>query len=232
MSGIIENVLEIRDRMARACAAAGRDEHSARLIAVTKFVGTARIAEALGTGLRDVGENRAQELTEKLTFFEQHGCDVHFIGQLQTNKIKYVCGIACLIHSVDRLSLAEQIQHRAAALGIVQDVLMQVNVGAEVQKGGIATDAALSLLERMAQMPNLRVRGLMCVPPALPEEQARPYFSSLRELLVRAQAMYPTLPLTELSMGMTHDFEAAIREGATMVRIGTGIFGARGANNG
>ena len=227
MSTIVENLQQVRERMEAACAAAGRSADAVRLIAVTKFVDVARIEEAVAAGVREVGENRAQELTEKLTFFEQHGCDVHFIGQLQTNKIKYVCGAVKLIHSVDRLPLAQQLQRRAASLGLVQDVLLQVNVGDEAQKGGAAVDALLPLLESVAQLPNLCVRGLMCVPPALPPEQARAYFASLRELLFTAHNRFPELPLTELSMGMTHDFEAAILVGATMVRIGTGIFGAR-----
>ena len=227
MSTIVENLQQVRERMEAACAAAGRSADAVRLIAVTKFVDVARIEEAVAAGVREVGENRAQELTEKLTFFEQHGCDVHFIGQLQTNKIKYVCGAVKLIHSVDRLPLAQQLQRRAASLGLVQDVLLQVNVGDEAQKGGAAVDALLPGAGSVAQLPNLCVRGLMCVPPALPPEQARAYFASLRELLFAAHNRFPELPLTELSMGMTHDFEAAILEGATMVRVGTGIFGAR-----
>ena len=225
---IAARLADVRARMARAGAAAGRGAEDVRLIAVTKFVEQARIAPALAAGVTDVGENRAQELTEKLTFFEQHGCTVHFIGQLQTNKIKYVCGAAARIHSVDRLPLAQQLQRRAAALGVVQDVLLQVNIGAEAQKGGVAADEALRLLDEAAVMDHLRVRGFMCVPPALPEADAvRPYFAALRGLLERAGAVHPELPLTELSMGMTHDFEAAICEGATMVRVGTGIFGPR-----
>lgn len=231
MNNIPENVAHVRDRIADACAAAGRSVDAVRLIAVTKFVDTARIGEAIASGVHDIGENRAQELTEKLTFFKQSFCSVHFIGQLQTNKIKYVCGIVELIHSVDRISLAEQLQQRAAALDIRQNVLLQVNVGDERQKGGISGDAAMDLLGRMAEMPNLSVCGFMCVPPAVPGEQARPYFCALRELLERAQMEYPSLPLNELSMGMTHDFEAAILEGATMVRVGTGIFGRRSATN-
>ena len=230
MNTIAQNVEDVRSRMLRACALAGRKPEDVRLIAVTKFVEQARIAEALETGLREVGENRAQELAEKLTFFEQHGCSVHFIGQLQTNKIKYVCGVADLIHSVDRLSLAEQLQRHAAKLGVVQNILLQVNVGDETQKGGVSMADAMQLLETVAAMPNLSVRGFMCVPPALAPEQVRPYFASMRELLSAARRAYPALPLTELSMGMTHDFEAAIAEGATMVRVGTGIFGARNRN--
>mgnify|MGYP002575978824 FL=1 len=227
MNTIAQNVEDVRSRMQRACAFAGRKVEDVRLIAVTKFVEQARIAEALETGLHEVGENRAQELTEKLTFFEQHGCSVHFIGQLQTNKIKYVCGVADLIHSVDRSALAEQLQRYAAKLGIVQNILLQINVGDEAQKGGASMAEAMQLLEKVAAMPNLSVHGFMCVPPALAPEQVRPYFASMRELLHAARKAYPSLPLAELSMGMTHDFETAIAEGATMVRVGTGIFGAR-----
>ena len=135
-----------------------------------------------------------------------------------------------MIHSVDRLSLAEQLQRHAAKLGVVQNILLQVNVGDEAQKGGVSMADAMQLLETVAAMPNLSVRGFMCVPPALAPEQVRPYFASMRELLSDARRAYPALPLTELSMGMTHDFEAAIAEGATMVRVGTGIFGARNRN--
>lgn len=230
MNTIAQNVEDIRSRMLRACDCAGRKMEDVRLIAVTKFVEQARIAEALKTGLREVGENRAQELTEKLTFFEQHGCSVHFIGQLQTNKIKYVCGVADLIHSVDRPALAEQLQRYAAKLGIVQNILLQINVGNEAQKGGVSMAESMQLLEKVAAMPSLSVHGFMCVPPALPSEQVRPYFASMRELLYAARKAYPSLPLSELSMGMTHDFETAIAEGATMVRVGTGIFGARRTN--
>jgi len=225
MNSIRDNVSRVREQIASACNRAGRSESDVRLIAVTKFVDCERISEAIAAGLTQVGENRAQELTEKLTFFKQHACCVHFIGQLQTNKIKYVCGVADIIHSVDRLPLAEQLQKRAASMGIVQDIMLQVNVGAESQKGGVDVGETLALMGAVSEMQNLRVRGLMCVPPALGTEQVRAYFAAMRNLLDKAKQSFPALPLTELSMGMTHDFETAIEEGATMVRVGTGIFG-------
>lgn len=231
MSMIADNVASVRERVQRACLDVGRSTDDVRLIGVSKFVDIERIGQALDAGILEVGENRAQELTEKLTFFKQRNCIVHFIGQLQTNKIKYICGNVDLIHSVDRLSLAKQLQQRAAKLEIVQDILMQVNIGAEEQKGGVDIESAFSLLDRLAEMKNLRVRGLMCVPPALPQAQVIGYFAAMREMLGRAQTEFSGLPLMELSMGMTHDFEAAIREGATMVRVGTGIFGARVTDN-
>ena len=227
MSSIAENVYRVRERIANACARAGRDTESVRLIAVTKFVDTARIADAVEAGITETGENRAQDFSQKLTFFKQNGCTPHFIGQLQTNKIKYVCGEAALIHSVDRLPLAESLSDRAQKLGITQDILIQVNIGAESQKGGVDVSAALELLGRVEELPGLKCRGLMCVPPVSEGDAVRPYFAAMRELLGRARTAYPSMELTELSMGMTHDYEQAILEGATMVRVGTGIFGPR-----
>ena len=227
MSGIVENVAAVRAGIAAACEKAGRDPSDVLLLGVTKYVDTERIGEALDAGITAVGENHAQELREKLTFFEQRKCDVHFIGQLQTNKIKYVCGSARLIHSVDRLPLAEQISARAARLGITQEILLQVNIGAESQKGGISRDETLSLLESVAALPALCIEGLMCVPPAMEEERVRPYFAAMRELLFAAKNAFPELPLSTLSMGMSHDYRTAVEEGATIVRVGSAIFGAR-----
>lgn len=227
MTDIAANVRLVRERIADACARAGRGEDSVRLIAVTKYVDTARIAEAIEAGITETGENRAQEFSQKLTFFKQNGCTPHFIGQLQTNKIKYVCGEAELIHSVDRLPLAEGLSARARQLGITQDILVQVNIGAESQKGGAEIAGTLDFIGQIAEMPGLHCRGLMCVPPVCEGESARPYFATMRELLMKAQGQYPALKLDILSMGMTHDYEQAILEGATMVRVGTGIFGPR-----
>lgn len=222
-----ERVLTVREEIDKACARSGRRPEEVTLIAVTKYVEEERILPAIRAGALHVGENHAQELTQKLSFYEQNHCTVHFIGQLQTNKIKYVCGKADLIHSVDRLPLAEGLQKKARSMGIVQDVLLQVNIGAEAQKGGAAEAEVLRLSEQVAGMPNLRLRGFMCVPPDLGEEGTRPYFASMRELLHTAQEAFPSLKLRELSMGMTGDYRAAVEEGATMVRVGTGIFGHR-----
>lgn len=227
MSSIRDNILAVRENIAAACARAGRSEEDVLLVAVSKYVDTDRIAEALDAGASDVGENHAQEVREKLTFFEQRGCGVHFIGQLQSNKIKYVCGRVKLIHSVDKLSLAEQIAARAERMGFVQDILLQVNIGAEQQKGGAAREEILSLIGAMANLSGVRVRGLMCVPPATEQELVRPYFADMRELLALCRKTYPNLPLDQLSMGMSHDYAIAIEEGATIVRVGSAIFGAR-----
>ena len=227
MSGIGENVAAVRAGIAAACEKAGRDPSDVLLLGVTKYVDTERIGEALDAGITAVGENHAQELREKLTFFEQRKCDVHFIGQLQTNKIKYVCGFADLIESVDRQNLAQQLQQKAQARGIVQDILIQVNIGAEDQKGGVPDEDLDSFAESLAEHPNLRLRGLMCVPPAVEAEQARAYFRKMRLHFEKLQAHRDPGIFDTLSMGMSHDFTVAIEEGATQVRVGSRIFGAR-----
>jgi len=221
-----ENVARVRERMEAACLRAGRRFDEVRLVAVSKYVDTGRMLEAVEAGVRDFGENHAQELNEKKTFFEQQGCAVHFVGQLQTNKIKYVCGCVDVIESVDRLKLAESLQSRAETLGVVQDVLLQVNIGAEQHKGGVP-DADLDVFaESLSGYGNLRVRGLMCVPPAVEAEEARPYFRRMRVLFERMRGG-GSGAFDTLSMGMSHDFAVAIEEGATEIRVGTGIFGAR-----
>lgn len=227
MSTIGDNIRIVRENIALSCARAGRSESDVLLVGVSKYVEPRRIAEALDAGITDVGENHAQEVREKLTFFEQRGCGVHFIGQLQSNKIKYLCGHVKLIQSVDRLSLAQQIAARAQKMHLVQDILLQVNIGAEQQKGGASREETLALIGAMSELSGIRVCGLMCVPPAMDQQRVRPYFADLRELLAKAQQTYPDLPLHHLSMGMSHDYGVAIEEGATIVRVGSAIFGAR-----
>ena len=227
MMSIAQNIDEVRQEMANACARAGRTPQSVQLVAVSKYQSVDRIAEAVAAGVTIFGENHAQELTEKKTFFEQHGCGVHFIGQLQTNKIKYVCGFADLIESVDRQNLAAQLQQKACARGIVQDVLIQVNIGAEDQKGGVPDEDLDSFAESLVQYANLRLRGLMCVPPAVEAEQARVYFRKMRAYFDRLSDRWSANGFDTLSMGMSHDFVVAIEEGATQVRVGSRIFGAR-----
>ena len=227
MTDIAQNIADVRGEIADACARSNRARESVSLVAVSKYQSVERIAEALYAGVTAFGENHAQELNEKKTFFEQHGCTVHFIGQLQTNKIKYVCGFADLIESVDRQNLAGMLDQKARSLAVVQDILIQVNIGAEDQKGGVTDEDLDSFAETFALYPNLRLRGLMCVPPALDAEQARPYFRTMREHFLRLQGRYDPGVFDTLSMGMSHDFAVAIEEGATQVRVGTRIFGAR-----
>ena len=223
---IEENYKLIQDGIASACAACGRKPEDITCIAVTKFVSEDRIAPAFPLGIKNVGENRAQEMMQKLDFFRSNGCIVHFIGQLQTNKVKYIIGQADLIQSVDRIPLAQELERHAALLNIVQDILVQVNIGHEVQKGGIEENNLDDFLHSMSAMPHLQVKGLMCVPPALDEQEAAPYFSRMRKLFDHSKGI-AGVSMEHLSMGMSGDYKAAIREGATMVRIGSALFGAR-----
>jgi PLP dependent protein len=227
MTSIAQNVAEVRREIESACARAGRKPESVQLVAVSKYQSTEHMAEAVSAGVLIFGENHAQELNEKKTFFEQHHCAVHFIGQLQTNKIKYVCGFAGLIESIDRQNLAQQLEQKAAAQDVLQDILIQVNIGAEDQKGGVPDEDLDSFAESMAQYPHLRLRGLMCVPPATSAEDARPYFRKMRAHYERLCKRFDPAVFNTLSMGMSHDFTVAIEEGATQVRVGSRIFGAR-----
>ena len=227
MTDIARNIAQVREEMTAACHRAGRKPENVALVAVSKYQSVERMAEVVAAGILAFGENHAQELTEKKTFFEQQGCRVHFIGQLQTNKIKYVCGFADLIESVDRQNLAQQLQQKAQARGIVQDILIQVNIGAEDQKGGVPDEDLDSFAESLVQFANLRLRGLMCVPPAVEAEQARVYFRKMRAYFDRLSDRWSANGFDTLSMGMSHDFVVAIEEGATQVRVGSRIFGAR-----
>ncbi len=226
---IAENLAVIRARVDAAAVAAGRDPSEVTLLAVSKTKPEAMISEALAAGQRAFGENYAQELRDKARAFE--GADPapewHFIGHLQRNKVKYVVGHAALVHAVDSEKLAGAIGERAAREGIQQGVLVEVNVGGEESKSGVAPEAALALCEAVAATPGLALRGLMTIPPYREDpEDVAPFFQALAELAAAGRAR--GLTLTELSMGMSHDFEVAIRHGATIVRVGTAIFGARG----
>lgn len=224
---IRDNLETVRENMRLACERSGRKPSDVTLIAVTKYVETARIYEAVQAGVTEIGENRAQEFTEKLNFYKQNQLRAHFIGQLQTNKVKYICGKADLIQSVDREPLLDAIHAYAAKNGIVQDILIEVNIGGEAQKGGVTPEALEALTERIAMLDHVRLRGLMCVPPAIEKEAVRPYFRRMRAWFERLKTAYPALPIDTLSMGMSHDYDVAIEEGATTVRVGTAIFGPR-----
>ena len=213
---VSEGLARVRERVAAACARAGRAEASVTLIAVSKTKPIELLREAMAAGQRSFGENYAQEFRDKFQALAgESGLDWHFIGALQTNKVKYVAGKAALVHTCDRLSLAQELSKRAP---IEQRVLLEINIGREPQKAGVLPEEALALLEQVRALPKLRCDGLMCIPPA--EGDPRVHFRALRELGGR-------LGLRELSMGMSSDYEAAIEEGATMVRVGTAIFGAR-----
>ena len=224
---IAERYLAVRRKVDDACRSAGRTPESVKLIAVTKYVDTERMEEAFLSGARCMGENHAQEVREKLTFYKNNAIELHFIGQLQTNKIKYIIGNAEYVHSVDREHLLTALAAAAEKAGCVQKILLQVNIGREPQKGGILPEELEKLTEQALTHTSLALKGLMCVPPENEPEKARAYFAELRERRDRLQQQYPEADLSELSMGMSRDFEEAILEGATMVRVGSAIFGPR-----
>ncbi|HEY7538854.1 MAG TPA: YggS family pyridoxal phosphate-dependent enzyme [Methylomirabilota bacterium] len=220
MTDIGANLGRVRERVARAAERAGRRASDVLLIGVSKTVDVARIRQAIEAGVPALGENRVQEAKEKVG---EIGRPVpwHLIGHLQTNKVRDALEIFDVIHSLDRLDLAKELDKRARARGRTVDALVEVNVAAETSKGGVAPDGLANLLDAVAAMPSLKVRGLMAIPPeAKDPDDSRGWFRMLRKLGERHG-------LKELSMGMSGDFEVAIEEGATMVRVGTAIFGPR-----
>lgn len=222
---IAESLREIRERMREACIAAGRDPAEVTLVAVSKMHPPAAVDEALRAGQLDFGENYVQEVREKVPVLPA-AIRWHYIGSLQRNKVKYLAPWVHMIHTVDSLRLAQEIDHRAAEHGRTIPVLLQVNVAREDVKSGCSVEEAPALAEQIARLEHLELRGLMTMPPFWPAEQVRPFFAGLRELRERLRADLG-LDLPELSMGMTADFEVAIAEGATLVRVGTAIFGSR-----
>ncbi|QQS49253.1 MAG: YggS family pyridoxal phosphate-dependent enzyme [Acidobacteriota bacterium] len=220
-------------RMAEACRRAGRSSSDVRLVAVSKTVSIERIREAIEAGVRILGENRVQEAAGKIPALREisdaAGVAWHFIGRLQSNKARRAVEIFDFIESIDSLKLAERVNTIAGELGRRVPVLIEVNLGEEASKSGAAAGDVPGICERMAGLENLSLRGLMTVPPFLEDlEELRPFFRRLRKLRDEAIGAGIVGPeFTELSMGMSHDFEVAIEEGATMVRIGTAIFGPR-----
>ena len=224
MSDVAGNLEVVRKRIAGAAARAGRDAAEIELIAVSKGRPVELIYEAAQAGQRVFGENRAQELRDKL---EQVDIDLewHFIGHLQRNKVNMVVGKTALIHSVDSRRLLDAVAYRAADLGITQDILLQVNVSGEESKYGMEEEESFAILEAALDMREVEVRGLMTIAPlAAAGEEVRPFFRRLRELRDKLAGEYARAELDVLSMGMTQDFEVAVEEGADMVRIGTAIF--------
>ena len=230
MTDTIESRLKmVRGRIANAAIACNRDPKSIRLVAATKTVPADRIRVAIRAGIRDVGENYVQEAREKIESLKDEEVSWHFIGRLQTNKAKYAVRMFDLIHSVDSLKLANELNKRAAKIEKVQKILIQVNISGEKTKSGIETERAIDLVRQIAALGNIAICGLMTLPPYFnAPEKVRPYFKSLKILQERIRdADIPNVGMDELSMGMSGDFETAIEEGATIVRIGTAIFGER-----
>jgi len=225
---IKHNLEHVRSLIAAACVRCGRDPASVRLVAVSKTKPATMINEAAAAGQVVFGENYVQEFVDKL---EQVTAPVewHFIGGLQSNKVKYLRGKVAMIHSVDRLSLAEEIDRQWGKIDEKIDVLLEVNLGEEDSKSGTTEAKLIELVRQVAALPHVRIRGLMALPPWLDDPEAvRPYFRRLRDLAENiARLQIPSVAMDELSMGMSNDFEVAIEEGATLVRVGTAIFGAR-----
>jgi pyridoxal phosphate enzyme (YggS family) len=227
MSTLAERWNRVQVQVAAAAVRAGLDAAQVTVVAVSKGQPAAAVEEAIAAGVRDLGENYAQELAAKqIAVRGAVRARWHFIGRLQRNKVKQVVGRAAMIHAVDSADLAEEIDRRARAAGVIQPVLVAVNVAGETSKSGVAPAAAEALIDEIGRLGGLRCEGLMTMPPLEEEaERSRPRFAALREL--RDRLASPDRPLRQLSMGTTADFEVAVEEGATLVRVGTAIFGPR-----
>ena len=223
-----ENLAEVEKKVLAACERAGRNPDDVTLIAVSKTKPIEMIEEAIEYGKKEFGENKAQEMKQK---YEALPKDIvwHFIGHLQTNKVKYVVGRASLIHSVDSLHLAEAIEKESAKKNVISDILIEVNVAGEESKFGLNTEETEELVRSISKLPHIRIKGLMTIAPFVDNpEDNRDIFRSLKELSVDIQSKNIDNVLMDiLSMGMTGDYDVAIEEGATHVRVGTGIFGER-----
>jgi pyridoxal phosphate enzyme (YggS family) len=225
MSAIRENLLKITERIEKAARRVGRDPKEIKLVAVSKTVESARIKEAIEAGVSILGENYVQEAQKKI---EEIGRPVawHFIGHLQTNKAKYAVRLFDMIHSLDSLPLAEELNRRAEQADRVIKVLIEVNISGEATKFGMDEDRVMNIAKGILKLSHLSLGGLMTMPPYFDSpEMSRPYYIKLGEL--KEKMIREGIPMKELSMGMSNDFEVAIEEGATYVRVGTAIFGAR-----
>lgn len=226
-----ENYNYVKQQVEETARACGRDPKEITLIAVSKTKPLENIEELIEIGVNDFGENKVQELCDKFEHVSKP-VQFHLIGHLQTNKVKYIVDKACLIHSVDSLKLAQTIQKEAAKKQVVAQILIEVNVAEEDSKFGLHTDEVIPFIEEIASMPNLHVNGLMTIAPFVEDpEDNRKYFRTLKQLSLDITSKnIDNIDMNVLSMGMTNDYKVAIEEGATMVRVGTAIFGARNYN--
>lgn len=226
-----ENLQKVEENIEAACKRAGRDRSEVTLIAVSKTKPVDMLQEVYDTGIREFGENKVQEMMDK---YEVLPKDIqwHMIGHLQRNKVKYLMGKAALIHSVDSLRLAEEISAQSVKHDVITDILIEVNIAGEESKFGTSKEEAMALVEAAAKLPNIHICGLMTIAPYVDDpEDNRKYFRGIRELSVDIKEKnIDNVDMRILSMGMSGDYEVAIEEGATMVRVGTGIFGARNYN--
>jgi pyridoxal phosphate enzyme (YggS family) len=228
---IAQNVARVQERIRQAALRVGRDPASVRLVAASKTVDAARIRAAIAAGVTILGENYLQEARDKIGQLGRHRVEWHLIGTLQRNKVRYMFDLFDMMHSLDSMALAEEINRRGARLGRHMPVLLEVNVGGELTKSGFDAPTLLAEAHKLSQFKHLQVLGLMTIPPpTLHPEGARPFYRQVRELREHlVQQEIEGLEWRELSMGMTADFDIAVEEGATLVRVGTAIFGARPA---
>lgn len=227
---LAENIQAVKEKIAKAAAEVGRDPSEITLVAATKVQTSDTIRAAIAAGITVCGENRVQEMTAHLADNAYEGAALHFIGHLQTNKVKFVVGRVDLIESVGSEHLLLAIEKQAEKLGIVQDILLEVNVGGEESKSGVAPEALPALVRQAVSLPHVRLRGLMAIPPAasIPGEN-QPYFDRMYQLFVdiREKMDNNKTVIDCLSMGMSGDYPDAVRAGATLVRVGTALFGPR-----
>ena len=225
---IAENIAAVRARIAKAAQECGREESEITLVGASKMNDAAACREAIAAGIDVLGENRVQEMTQKLAENAYEGAPLHFIGHLQRNKVKMVVGKVDLIESVGSYELLDAVEKQAEKLGITQQILLEVNIGGEEAKSGFAPDEIALAAQRAGELAHIELRGLMAIPPVTDEAHgSMPYFEKVRALFVDINRNLYDNRLDILSMGMSGDFEDAIRAGATMVRVGTAIFGAR-----
>lgn len=226
-----ENLSVVEENIKKACEKAGRDRNEVTLIAVSKTKPVEMLKEVYDTGIRNFGENKVQEMCEKMDVLPE---DIkwHMIGHLQRNKVKYIAGRTELIHSVDTYRLAEEINIQAKKKNIIIPILVEVNIAGEESKFGTSAEDAMLLVEDISKLENVRIKGLMTIAPYVENaEENRPYFRKIKQLAVDiANKNIDNVSMEILSMGMTGDYMVAIEEGSTMVRVGTGIFGARNYN--
>ena len=225
---VADNLAQVKEQIADAALRSNRSPESVKLVGVTKTVEVERIKEAVSAGLQILGENYVQEARDKIKELSGRA-SWHFVGRLQTNKAKYAVKLFDLIQTVDSIKLAKELDRRARPLNRIVPIIIQVNLAGEASKGGVQPSECFSLIRQISELANLQIRGLMTMPPFFnAPERVRPYFRQLRELSQQIdQAELPGVEMKELSMGMSGDFEVAIEEGATLVRVGTAIFGTR-----
>lgn len=228
---ISDNVKKVQEEIATACAKYNRNIVEITLMGVSKTQTVDKIQQAFEEGITVFGENRVQELVDKADFFSKHNVPCHIIGQLQTNKVKYLPPLTDTIQSVDSLKLAQEIEKQYGKAGKKANILLEINIGEEESKGGILLNEATELIYKLSEFKNIKVKGLMCVPPRCETEQVREYFAQMRKLFVDISGKkLDNIDMSILSMGMSGDYQWAIAEGSTLVRVGRGIFGERNYN--